>query len=105
MASFPEELILGRIQWHGKYGTSYGYLEETMLEHGLEVDHTALCRWAPHYTPEMEKREREYWKLFMRQNLRNGPTPAILDNLREKMRRTRLFLQATQARESRTPSL
>src|SRR2546421_11341895 len=37
-------------------------LEEMMLERGLHVDHTTICRWVQRYAPELEKRCRPHLK-------------------------------------------
>ncbi len=37
-------------------------LEEMMLERGLEVDHTTICRWVHTYSPEIDKRTHRHLK-------------------------------------------
>jgi transposase, IS6 family len=37
-------------------------LEEMMLERGLKVDHSSICRWVHTYSPEIDKRTRRYFK-------------------------------------------
>ena len=40
----------------------YRNLEEMMLERGLKVDHSTICRWVNTYSPEIDKRTRRYLK-------------------------------------------
>ena len=42
------------------YPLSYRNIEETMLERGIEVDHSTINRWVLKYTPEIEKKFRKY---------------------------------------------
>ncbi len=59
---FQKEVILHCVRWYLRYSLSYRNLEEMMLERGLEVDHTTICRWVHAYSPEIEKRTRRYLK-------------------------------------------
>jgi transposase, IS6 family len=46
-----------------RYSLSYRDLEEMMLERGLSVAHTTICRWVQAYAPELEKRIRPHLSL------------------------------------------
>lgn len=59
---FQGEIILLNVRWYLSYPLSYRNLEEMMLERGLEVDHTTICRWVHTYSPEIDKRTRRYLK-------------------------------------------
>ncbi len=59
---FQQEIILLNVRWYLKYPLSYRNLEEMMLERGLKVDHSTICRWVHTYSPEIEKRTRRYLK-------------------------------------------
>jgi IS6 family transposase len=50
------EIILLCVRWYLRYSLSYRDLEEMMLERGLKVDHSTICRWVLAYAPELEKR-------------------------------------------------
>jgi transposase, IS6 family len=49
-------IILLCVRWYLRYNLSYRDLEEMMLERGLKVDHSTLCRWVLAYAPELERR-------------------------------------------------
>src|SRR5258708_40291052 len=51
-----DEIILLCARWYVRYSLSYRDLEEMMVERGLTVDHSTLCRWVLAYAPELEKR-------------------------------------------------
>ncbi len=53
---------LVNVRWYLKYPLSYRNLEEMMLERGLKVDHSTICRWVHTYSPEIDKRTRRYLK-------------------------------------------
>ncbi len=59
---FQAEIILVCVRWYLRYPLSYRDLEEMMLERGLHVDHTTICRWVQYYAPELEQRCRSYLK-------------------------------------------
>jgi putative transposase len=48
---FGRDVILWAVRWYVAYSISYRQLEEMMQEHGVEVDHATLNRWAPKYVP------------------------------------------------------
>ena len=41
---FEAEIILLCLRWYRRYSLSYRDLEEMMIERGLCVDHTTICR-------------------------------------------------------------
>ncbi|WP_019503895.1 IS6 family transposase [Pleurocapsa sp. PCC 7319] len=59
---FQQEIILLNVRWYLRYPLSYRNLEEMMLERGLKVDHSTICRWVLTYSPEIEKRTRRFLK-------------------------------------------
>ena len=59
---FEAEIILLCVRWYLRYSLSYHDLEEMMLERGLSVDHTKICRWVQRYSPELDKRSRPHLK-------------------------------------------
>ncbi len=59
---FQQEIILLNVRWYLKYPLSYRNLEEMMLERGLKVAHSTICRWVHTYSPEIDKRTRRYLK-------------------------------------------
>lgn len=56
---FKGEIILLNVRWYLSYPLSYRNLEEMMLERGLEVDHTTICRWVLAYPPAIKKLKEE----------------------------------------------
>ncbi len=52
----PGAIILLCVRWYLRYSLSYRDLEEMMVERGLKVDHSTICRWVLAYAPELEKR-------------------------------------------------
>src|SRR6266849_534595 len=52
----PGAIILLCVRWYVRYSLSYRDLEEMMLERGLKVDHSTICRWVLAYAPALEKR-------------------------------------------------
>jgi IS6 family transposase len=52
----PGAIIVLCVRWYLRYNLSYRDLEEMMVERGLTVDHTTICRWVLTYAPELEKR-------------------------------------------------
>jgi transposase-like protein len=36
---FPPEVIMLAVRWYLRYGLSYRYVEELLVERGIEVDH------------------------------------------------------------------
>ena len=59
---FKGEIILLNVRWYLSYPLSYRNLSEMMLERGLEVYYTTICRWVHDYSPEIEKITRRYLK-------------------------------------------
>jgi IS6 family transposase len=59
---FRCEIIPSAVQCSCKFGFSHRIPEEILEERGVGVDHTTLCRWVPHYAPEIEKRLQLHWK-------------------------------------------
>ena len=59
---FQPEIILLVVRWYLRYSLSYRDLEEMMMERGLSLDHTTICRWVQRYAPEIDKRSRPYLK-------------------------------------------
>ncbi|BCL84644.1 IS6 family transposase [Ktedonobacteria bacterium brp13] len=59
---FQADIILLCVRWYLRYALSYRDLEEIMLERGLHVDHSTICRWVQQYAPELEKRCRPHLK-------------------------------------------
>jgi IS6 family transposase len=59
---FQSEMILLNVRWYLRYPLSYRDLEEMMLERGLKVDHSTICRWVQTYSPEIDKRTRRFLK-------------------------------------------
>ncbi len=59
---FQGEIILLNVRWYLRYSLSYRDLEEMMLERGIEVDHSTLCRWVHTYAPEIDRRVRPFLK-------------------------------------------
>ena len=57
---FQSSIILLNVCWYLKYPLSYRNLSEMMLERGLKVAHSTICRWVHTYSPEIEKRTRRY---------------------------------------------
>jgi IS6 family transposase len=53
---FQGEIILLGVRWYLRYSLSYRDLEEMMVERGLKVDYSTICRWVQAYAPELEKR-------------------------------------------------
>lgn len=60
---FQDTIILLNVRWYLRYALSYRDLEEMMLERGLSVDHSTICRWVHAYSPEIEQRARRHLKL------------------------------------------
>ena len=56
---FQQEIILLNVRWYLKYPLSYRNLEEMMLERGLKVDHSTICRWVHTYPPAIEELKSE----------------------------------------------
>ena len=52
---FEKVIILQNVRWYLRYALSYKDLEEMMLERGLKINHTTICRWVQAYSPEIEK--------------------------------------------------
>ncbi len=48
---FEAEIIVLCVRWYLRYALSYRDLEETMLERGLQVDHTTIYRWGEPLRP------------------------------------------------------
>ena len=50
------------VRWYVSYKLSYRDLAEMMLERGIQVAPSTICRWVQRYIPEFEKR----WDRFSR---------------------------------------
>ena len=48
---YPPEVIVLPVRWYLRYGLSYRYLEEMLVERGIEVDHVTIYRWVQRFTP------------------------------------------------------
>lgn len=48
-AHFPPEVFLPCVRWYIAYPLSYGHVEELMEEHGANVNHSTVNRWAIKY--------------------------------------------------------
>jgi transposase-like protein len=59
---FTDEIILLCVRWYVTYKLSYRDLSEMMLERGIQVTPSTICRWVQRYIPEFEKR----WDRFSR---------------------------------------
>jgi putative transposase len=57
---YPRHIILQCVRWYVSYGISYRNLEEMMIEHGFEIDHSTLNRWVTKYARQIEKASRKY---------------------------------------------
>jgi transposase, IS6 family len=53
---FQADIILLCVRWYLRYSLSYRDLDEMMLERGLPVDPTTICRGVQHSAPELERR-------------------------------------------------
>jgi len=56
------ETILLCVRWYLRYALSYRDLEEMMIERGLKVEYSTICRWLLAYAPELEKRAKPHLK-------------------------------------------
>jgi putative transposase len=52
---FPVDVILLCVRWYVAYSLSLRNLEEMMVEHGIEVDHSTVHRWVIKLVPLFEK--------------------------------------------------
>ncbi len=59
---FEGSIIVLCVRWYLRYGLSYRDLEEMMLERGLKIAHSTICRWVHKYAPELDKRCRRHLK-------------------------------------------
>ena len=59
---FADEIILLCTRWYVTYKLSYRDLAEMMLERGIQVAPSTICRWVQRYIPEFKKR----WDRFAR---------------------------------------
>src|SRR3546814_11242603 len=59
---FQGDVILWAVRWYCRYPISYRDHEEMMAERGIAVDHTTIYSWVQCYAPEMEKRQRWFWR-------------------------------------------
>jgi transposase-like protein len=44
-------VIVIAVRWYLRYNLSYRDVEELPVEHGVEVDHVTVFRWAQRFTP------------------------------------------------------
>lgn len=51
---FPSEIILQSVRFYVFYKLSYSEIEEVLAKRGINVDHSALNRWAIKYAPLLE---------------------------------------------------
>lgn len=59
---FQPEIIVLCLCWYLRYSLSFRNLEEMMLERGLRVAHSTICRWVQGYSKELDQRCRPYLK-------------------------------------------
>src|SRR5215469_12137780 len=57
---FPVDVILLCVRWYVAYSLSLRNLEEMMVEHGIEVDHSTVHRWVIKLVPLFEKAFRKH---------------------------------------------
>ena len=57
---FPTDVILTTIQWYLRYKLSYRDIEELIVEHGIEVDHSTINRWIVNYAPLLATQAQHY---------------------------------------------
>lgn len=43
--AYPKEAILQAAGWYLAYKLRYHYIEEVLVEQGIEVDHSTINRW------------------------------------------------------------
>ena len=119
-----QEMILLNVRWYLRYPLSYRNLEEMMLERGLKVDHSTICRWVHTYSPEIEQRTRRFlkptndsmrvdetyikvkgeWKYLYRAVDSEGNTlDFMLNAKRDKKAAKRFFKKVLKARHNRQP--
>ncbi len=60
---FEGSAIVLCMKWYLSYQLSYRNVEEMMVDRGLYVDHTTICRWVLRYAPEMKKKCRKLLRL------------------------------------------
>jgi transposase-like protein len=48
---FPSELIVVAVRWYLRFNLSYRYVEELLVERGVEVDHVTIYRWVQRFAP------------------------------------------------------
>ncbi len=53
---FEPEIILLCLRWYLRYSLSYRDLEEMMVERGIAIGHSTICRWVQRYAPILEKK-------------------------------------------------
>jgi transposase-like protein len=51
-------IILLCVRWYLRYSLSYRDLEEIMVERGLRLDHSTICRGVQRYAPQWEQHVR-----------------------------------------------
>ncbi len=42
------------VGWYLRFSLSYRYVEELLVERGLDTDHVTVRRWVQRYAPELE---------------------------------------------------
>jgi putative transposase len=57
---YPLDVMLMCVRWYVAYGLSVRNLEEMMAERGIQVDHSAVHRWAIKLLPVLEKAFRRH---------------------------------------------
>lgn len=59
---FTAEIILWLVRWYCRYALSYNDLKEMVLERGMKVERSTICRWVHEYGAELAKRVKSYLK-------------------------------------------
>ena len=57
---FDREVIILCMRWYLRFKLSLRDVVEMMAERGLSLAHTTIMRWVWRYTPEFEKRWRQF---------------------------------------------
>ena len=57
---FPKDVILTTIWWYLRHKLSYRDIEELIVEHGIEVDHSTINRWIVNYAPLLATQAQHY---------------------------------------------
>ena len=57
---FDQEIVILWVRWYLSYKLRYRDLVVMTSERCVTMAHTTILRWAQHYSPEFEKRGRQY---------------------------------------------